>query len=137
MEDVFLVGRIVFAILFVGSGVGHLVDTAGSTRFAESKGVANARTMVQVSGATFLVGGLGVVLGVFTDLAFLLLGVQVMIIAFVIHPFWTLDGDEQQEQMSHFMKNLSLFGACLMGFALFATGDDARQLVGPLFEFDW
>ncbi|MEQ8840586.1 MAG: DoxX family protein [Acidimicrobiales bacterium] len=140
MENVFLIGRIVFSMLFIGSGIGHLTDTEGSAQYAQSKGIGNARAMVQLSGVTFLLGGSAIALGVFTDLAFLLIGLQVLILAFVMHPFWKLDGAEQQAEMPHFMKNLSLFGACLMGFAFFSSlgaVDDAKQLVGPLFDVDW
>ncbi len=137
MENVFLIGRIVFSLMFIGSGIGHLTQTEGSTAYAESKGIANAQTMVQVSGVTFLAGGVAIALGIFTDLAFLLIGVQVMIIAFMTHAFWKLEGEAQQAEMPHFMKGLTIFGACLMGFAFYAVGIEDNQLVGPLFEFDW
>jgi putative oxidoreductase len=137
MENVFLLGRIIFSVMFIGSGIGHLMDSEGSTQFAESKGVANASTMVQLSGVTFLAGGIAILLGIFTDLAFLLVGLQVLIIGFIINPFWKLEGADQQAEMPHFMKNLTIFGACLMGFAFYAIGVEDKQLIGPLFEFDW
>jgi len=138
MENVFLIGRIVFAVMFVGSGVGHLMKTEESAAYAKSKGLANATLMVQISGAAFLAGGLGIALGIFTDLAFLLTGVLVMIIAVMFHPFWKMEGEEQAAEMPNFMKNLTIFGACLMGFAFYATeGTDFQQVIGPIFEFDW
>jgi len=139
MENVFLIGRIVFAIMFLGSGMGHLMKTEDSAAYAESKGLSNSTLMVQISGVAFLAGGIGIALGIFTDLAFLLTGVLVMIIAVMLHPFWSMEGEEQAAEMPNFMKNLTIFGGCLMGFAFYAGlgFDDAKQLVGPIFEFDW
>jgi hypothetical protein len=33
--------------------------------------------------------------------------------SYYFHPFWKLEGQAQQEQMIHFMKNLSMIGAML------------------------
>jgi putative oxidoreductase len=33
--------------------------------------------------------------------------------SYYFHPFWRLEGQAQQEQMIHFMKNLSMMGAML------------------------
>jgi putative oxidoreductase len=33
--------------------------------------------------------------------------------SYYFHPFWKLEGQAQQEQMIHFMKNLSMMGAML------------------------
>lgn len=137
METVFLIGRIVFSLIFLGSGIGQFADQEGSTQYAESKGVSNPTLMVQITSVCFLLGGAAIALGIFTDLAFLLTGVLVMVLAFTAHAFWTLEGEAQQAEMSHFMKNLTIFGACLMGFAFYAIGVEDNQLVGPLFDFDW
>lgn len=143
MEIVLLLGRIIFSIMFIGSGVGHLADEARTTATAEASGVPNPKLMGQMSGVTFLLGGIAIALGIFTDLAFLLIGVQVMIIAFTMHAFWNLEGEAQMMQMPQFMKNLTIFGACLMGFAYYSTFGsyegfaDGYQVVGSLFEFDF
>lgn len=143
MEIVLLLGRIVFSIMFIGSGVGHLADESSTTGAAESSGLPNPKLMGQISGVCFLLGGAAIALGIWTDLAFLLIGVLVMIIAFTMHAFWTMEGEEQMMQMPQFMKNLTIFGACLMGFAYYSTFGsyegfaDGYQVVGSLFEFDF
>ncbi|GJM38250.1 MAG: membrane protein [Acidimicrobiales bacterium] len=143
MEIVLLLGRIVFSVIFIGSGIGQLADEESTTATAEGAGLPNAKLMGQISGVFFGLGGIAIALGIFTDLAFLLTGVLVMIAAFTIHPFWKMEGEAQMMQMPNFMKNLTIFGACLMGFAFYSTFGsyegvaDGYQIVGSLFEFDF
>ena len=133
-ENLLLIGRVVFSIMFIGSGVGHLMDSEGSAAYAESRGISNAATMVQISGVALLAGGVGTLLGIWTDLALLGIAVLVLIIAFMTHAFWKeSDPMEQQMQMSHFMKNLTIAGGALMGLAIYGNSAfEAKQLVGPI-----
>jgi putative oxidoreductase len=116
MRDfVFLIGRILFSLVFVGSGVGHLMQPDGSAEYATFKKVPNAKLMVQVSGILMLVGGLAVILGIFGDLAALGLAVLVLIMAFMMHRFWEeTDPQTKQVEMAMFMKNISMAGAGLV-----------------------
>ena len=43
MEILLLVGRLFFALLFIGSGIGHLRQTAAMAGYASSKGVPAAK----------------------------------------------------------------------------------------------
>ena len=134
-DTLLMIGRIIFSMMFVGSGIGHLMDSEGTAQYVESKGLGNAKLLAQGSGVALLAGGLGLLLGIWTDLAFAGIGILVLIMAFVMHPFWGLEGEVQQMEMSGFMKNLTIAGACLMGFTVHAYGGyNARQIVGPLLE---
>jgi len=107
-------------------------DTAA---VAQARGLPSPRLGAQISGVALLAGGIGVVLGVWTDLALLGIAVLVMLIAVTIHPFWTDTGDKQQTEMAMFMKNMAIVGAAITLFAFFAYGYDGWQLVGP--ALDW
>lgn len=114
MEFVVLLGRILFVMIFVGAGIGHLVDTPGTAAAIRKRGLANAELLARVSGVTLLAGGLCVALGVFMDVVLLGLAAQVLLMGFLIHPFWTIsDPEEKQVEMSLFMKNLCIAGACI------------------------
>ena len=122
-DEVFLIGRILFALVFVGSGIGHLTQTEGSAQYAAFKQVPNARLMVQISGVAMLLGGGAVILGIWLDLAGLLLAILVTLMAFAMHRFWEeTDPQSRQGEMSHFMKNLSIAGG---GLILAAIGSGA------------
>lgn len=125
MDVVFLVGRIVYAYLFVGSAVGHLTQSADMAGYAGSKGLPAPRAMVLVSGVQMLVGGLMVLLGVWGDLGALLLALFLLGAAFLMHPFWKeTEPMGKQMEMIQFNKDLALAGAALAFFWVFQNGVD-------------
>ena len=114
-EVIYLLGRILFSLVFLGSGFAHLTQTAASTQYAEYKKVPNAKLMVQATGGLMVIGGLAVILGIFVDLAGLLLTILVLIYAFVMHRFWEeTDPATKAAEQSQFMKNVSIAGAGLI-----------------------
>ncbi|MGH3645845.1 MAG: DoxX family protein [Micromonosporaceae bacterium] len=134
MEIVALIGRILFALVFLGSGFAHLTQTDAMAGYAKSKKVPAARLAVLGSGAMIIVGALMVLLGVWGDLGALLLAAFLLSTAVVMHNFWTVtDPQEKQLDMVHFMKDTSLAGAALLVFVLYATTDIGLTLTGPLF----
>ncbi len=140
MSLVILIGRILFGLIFVGSGAaGHLAQTDATAGYAEMRGVKNAKVLVQISGVLILAGGLGVIFGVLADLAALGLVAYSLIAAFMVHHFWT-DEDEMTKnmEMSLFMKNLSIAGGGLILFGFMAAAGPAVDfmITDPLFDFD-
>jgi uncharacterized membrane protein YphA (DoxX/SURF4 family) len=114
-DEVFLLGRVLFSLVFIGSGIGHLTQTEGSAQYATYKKVPNATLMVQLSGACMLLGGAAVILGIWMDLAAFLLAVLVVIMAVMMHKFWEeTDPQTKQVEMSMFMKNVAIAGGGLV-----------------------
>jgi putative oxidoreductase len=138
MDVIALIGRILFALIFLGSGtIGHIGQRKSMAQYASSQGVPAAEALVVWSGVLILVGGLMVALGVWGDLGALLLLVFVVPAALLIHAFWKVEDPMQRaNQQAHFMKNLALAGGSIMAFVLFAgLGDDLGLTVtGPLFD---
>lgn len=136
MDVVVLIGRILYALIFLGSGfAGHLGQTAATAAYAESRGLKNASGLVRVSGILIILGALGVIFGVWADLAALGLAAFSLIAMFLIHHFWT-DQDQMQRtaEMTNFMKNLALVGGGLILFAVVAGTDVGLMITGPLFR---
>jgi len=135
MDVVILIGRILFAALFVMSGFGHLTQTDAMAGYAASMGVKPAKPLVVLSGLLIIVGGLMVAAGIWADLGALLLVVFLVPAAFLMHPFWKFDGQQQQMEMAHFLKDLSLAGAALALFGFFHVVGAGLGLTitGPLF----
>ena len=115
MDIVQLIGRILFALIFVGSGIGHLTTADASAGYAESKGVPSAKNMVLLSGVAILAGGIGIILGIWMDLAAYGMAAYAIIAAVMMHKFWTeTDEQTQQVEMAMFMKNLSIAGGAVV-----------------------
>lgn len=137
MDVIVLIGRILYAAVFLGSGVGHLTQTKETVAYAESVGVSRANTLVPLTGVQMLVGGAMIVLGIWMDLGFLIVAAFLIPTSFIMHAFWkSSDPQERQVQQAHFMKNISMTGAAIALFALVSfVGDDlGLTFTGPLFD---
>ena len=135
MEALVLIGRILFSLIFIGAGIGHLVDAEGSAAYAESRDAPSSRMAIRLSGVLIAAGGLGVLFGVWIDLAALGLVIYCLLTALLVHHFWTDEASDLQVEMAMFMKNVSMAGAGLIIFALSAAGVDMGwQLGSPLFD---
>jgi putative oxidoreductase len=137
MDVIVLIGRILFASLFLGSAYGHLTQTKAMAGYAASKKVPSPEAAVFGSGILLVVGALMVLLGVWADVGALLLVLFLVPTAILMHNFWTeQDPQTQQMEQIQFSKDLALAGGALLAFALFAyTGDDlGLTITGPLFN---
>lgn len=116
-----LAGRILFALIFVMSGMNHLVDHKGMTAYAEFKKVPVPGAAVLVSGVMIIAGGLMIALGWHRFIAAGLLLIFLLLAAFLVHAFWReTDPQARATEMAHFLKNLSMAGAAL--FMAFYAG---------------
>jgi uncharacterized membrane protein YphA (DoxX/SURF4 family) len=126
-DEIFLIGRILFALVFLRFGVAHLTQTEGSAQYAAYKGVPRARFAVIGTGVAMLVGGAAVVLGVWMDLAALGLAIFVVVAALIMHRFWEEDDAQTRAgELAQFMKNISLAGGALI---LLAVSEDAPYTI--------
>jgi len=123
MDIVLILGRVLFSLLFISSGVAHLTKLEAMTGYAQYKKVPAAKLSVIVTGLMLIIGGLYVALGIYADLGALLLSIFLLLSAFKMHDFWTVtDSQAKQSEMTSFMKNLALAGASLIIFVLVGSG---------------
>jgi len=125
MDVVLVIGRILFALIFINSGIAHLTKLEAMTGYAKYKKVPAAKLSVIVSGLMILIGGLYIALGIYADLGGLLIALFLIPAAFLMHAFWKeTDATAKQNESIGFFKDLALAGAALIIFALVATGTD-------------
>ena len=136
MDIVLLAARVLFAFMFLGSGLNHLKQADAMTGYAQFKKVPMPKLSVQLSGVVMLLGGLSVILGVWTDIGALVLSVLLVLMAVKMHDFWKADEASKQQEMIQFLKDISMAGGALFIFAVSAA-DGAQfplQLVGGLIQ---
>ena len=122
MNTVLLIGRILFALVFVSSGLSHLAKVEAMAGYAKFKKVPAAKLSVMVSGALLALGGLSIILGVFADLGALIIAILLIVMALKMHDFWTqTDAQAKQTETISFFKNISMAGGALIMFAIAAT----------------
>lgn len=108
-----LVGRILIALLFILAGVGKIGGFEGTAGYIASKGLPFPELLTAGTIAVEIGGGLLLAIGWKARCAALSLFVFTALTAFIFHNFWSLPPAQAQEQMIHFMKNLSIMGGLL------------------------
>lgn len=122
MKYIPLAGRILFSLMFIMSGMGHLTKSAGMAQYAGAMGVPAPTLAVIITGIMLLLGGLSVILGYKVKVGTILLVVFLIPTTFMMHAFWGIEDPMQsQMQMGMFMKNLSMMGGALLLYH-FGTG---------------
>ena len=115
MIYLFLLGRVLLGGYFIMSGYNHFKNLQSYSGYAQSKGVPMPNLAVLVTGAILALGGLGVLLGVWINLAILLLALFLIFVTPKMHAYWTItDPMMQMGERVNFYKNLALLGAVLM-----------------------
>ncbi|AKF84106.1 DoxX family protein [Myxococcus sp. MISCRS1] len=106
--------RLLFSAIFITSGLNHFIQLDALTTVAQNAGVPEPRWAVLVSGAALVLGGLSVLLGVLARLGAAAIAIFLVTAAFMVHRFWLVaDPVQAQDQLIHFMKNLSMAGGAL------------------------
>lgn len=118
----FLFGRVLFGAVLGLMGFNHFVQLDGMNGYAQAKGVPFPRIGVIVSGLLLVFGGIAVVLGVYPLLGAVAIAVFLLVSTPMMHDFWAVDDPEQQQaEMTNFLKNAALLGAALLVIAVGGT----------------
>jgi putative oxidoreductase len=109
-----VLGRLLLCTIFfmaaVGNKIPHFSEVA---KVMESVGVPAPQFMLAGAIVFLLVGSLSVIVGYKARVGAALLLTFLVLASYYFHPFWKLEGQARQEQMIHFMKNLSIMGGML------------------------
>ena len=120
MNTLFWIGRILFSMMFIVSGLEHFRQLGSMSQYAASKGVPAPRFMVLLSGIAILAGGLSILFWTWVEVGAWLLIFFLLGAGLKMHDFWTVkDPMRKQAEMAQFMKNMTLAGAALMFYALY------------------
>ena len=115
MTAIWIIGRILFALLFIMNGMGHFMNYKGMVEYAKMMKAPAPGFMVPFTGLMILLGGLSVLFNFLTTIGAILLVVFLVPTAFIMHKFWGLEDKVMaQNQMAHFFKNIALAGAALI-----------------------
>jgi putative oxidoreductase len=104
-----LIGRILLVLIFLNSGIGKIGNFEATAQFMAKFGMTNINLFL--IGAIFieLVGSITIILGYFTRFGALLLFIFLVPTTLIFHTNFA-----DQIQMIMFMKNVSMFGGCLV-----------------------
>lgn len=125
---VLLVARVLFGGVLAFMGLNHFMQPDELAGYADAKGLPAPAIMVYGSGLLLVVGGLAIVAGVYPAAGAAAVAAFLLASALTVHNFWAVPDDQQQEQLTHFLKNVALAGAAL-AFAAIA-GQEWAYSVG-------
>jgi putative oxidoreductase len=110
-----VLGRLLLATIFLMSAVGKLSNFSGTAGMMANKGIPAAQILLVGAIAFEVAGGLSILLGYKPRIGAVLLLVFLVLATYYFHDFWKIeDAKEKQEQMVHFLKNLSIMGAMVL-----------------------
>ena len=75
MDVLLIIGRVLFSLIFISSGLSHLTKVEAMSGYAQFKKVPAPKVAVIVTGLMIIIGGLYIALGVYADLGGLLLAI--------------------------------------------------------------
>ena len=115
-----LIGRILLVIIFLNSGIGKIGNFEGTAQYMAKFGMPNTSFFLFGAIVFELVGSVTVILGYFTRLGALLILIFLLPTTLIFHANFA-----DQIQMIMFVKNVSMFGGCLL---LFSAGPGRLSL---------
>jgi uncharacterized membrane protein YphA (DoxX/SURF4 family) len=136
MHTIFVIGRVLFVVIFIVSGAQKLLDIQGTaamiapaitlpdamsditTQIQEATGQPLPQLMAIVAGIIELVGGLLIAFNIGTRGAALVLALFTIAATFYFHDFWNMAGEARANNIVHAMKNISIIGGLLVFFVL-------------------
>jgi uncharacterized membrane protein YphA (DoxX/SURF4 family) len=120
--EAFLLARLLFGGVLAFMGLNHFMNTEDMVGYAQFKGLPAPKLSVVGSGGLLVFAGLGIVAGAFPVLSGFALALFLLVSAVTMHDFWTIDDpEEQQSEMTSFLKNLFGAGGALAFAALGAV----------------
>jgi putative oxidoreductase len=112
------VSRALFGGVIAFMGLNHFTQLEQMSGYAEFKGLPAPKLSVLGSGVLLVLSGLGLVVGVFPFLSALVLAGFLLVSAIAMHDFWAVGEDDQQDEMTAFLKNVVMAGGALALAAL-------------------
>jgi putative oxidoreductase len=109
-----LLGRALFAYVFIPAGYSKIGGFAATAGYMASKGLPAVNVLLALTIVIELLGGLALLVGWKARWAALALAGFTIIASVVFHNYWALPEAEQMTQQLMFVKNMGLVGGLLL-----------------------
>lgn len=108
------IGRALIGVLFAVSGVNKILGFSYVAGWMASAGLPMANVLLAITIVLELGGGLLLITGFQAGLAAAALALFLVPVTALFHAFWSADAAGFQGQLTHFLKNVAVFGGLLM-----------------------
>jgi len=119
--ELFLIGRVLFGGVLAVTGLNHFTSAEGMIPYAEAKGLPAPAAAVYGSGGLLVVSGVLVIVGAYPIVAAGALATFLLVSAVAMHDFWAVPEEQQQDEMTQFLKNVAMAGGAIALLAVAGT----------------
>lgn len=123
----FLIGRILLSLIFIMSGFNKIMRFSGTAEHMLNQGIPLPNIFLVGAIIVEIVAGLMVLIGFQSRIGALLLFLYLIPTTLIFHDFWAFEGQDRQNQIIQFMKNLAIMGGLL---TLMASGPGTISIEG-------
>lgn len=113
-NSLYPIGRALLGALFLVSGINKILAFSYVAGWMASSGLPFASLLLALTIVIEVGGGLMLITGIQARLAAIVIALFLIPVTAVFHAFWSADAANFQGQLTHFLKNLSIFGGMLM-----------------------
>lgn len=116
------IGRILFSLIFIASGLSKIGDWDRTISYMESHNMMYTPFFLIIAILLQVTGGLSIITSSKTKIGTILLLIFILPATFIFHNFWTLPTETeleiitQQTEMVSFLKNITIIGALFLIF---------------------
>jgi putative oxidoreductase len=116
------IGRILFSLIFIASGLSKIADWDKTISYMESHNMMYTPIFLIMAILLQVTGALSIITSYKTKIGTILLLIFILPATFIFHNFWTLPTETeletltQQTEMVSFLKNITIIGALLLLF---------------------
>ena len=107
------IGRLLLASLFILSGFTKLIDWQATAAYMASKDLPLIPVLLPIAAIVEIAGGVALLAGAYSRIAAFALFLYLIPTSLIFHNFWAVPAAQSQNQMIHFMKNVSMLGGLL------------------------
>lgn len=109
-----LIGRLLYALLFLPAGISKIGGFAGTVGYIGSKGLPMAELGAVIAIIVEVGGALALIAGFRTRIAAVVLAAFTLVATFFFHNFWGVPADQAMMQQLMFYKNIAVVGGLLV-----------------------
>jgi putative oxidoreductase len=107
-------GRALIGVLFVVSGINKIIGFSYVAGWMASSGLPFASVLLAATILLEVGAGLMLITGIQAGLAAAALALFLIPTTAIFHAFWSADAASFQGQLTHFLKNVAIFGSMLV-----------------------
>lgn len=110
-----LIGRLLFSLIFIFNGITQLLNFKNTVQYFSSLKIPLPEFSALGSSITSILGGIGIIFHAYSLYGSILIILLLFPETYMGHRFWTIKNKkEKNNQMQHFMKNISLIGGAII-----------------------